>query len=60
MAEPVLAIFLVWDRSREEHGEGPELCAAYLSRESAQDYVDRQYCDDDHPPYSIEEREVME
>lgn len=35
------SVFLIWDNSREVHGEGPTLECIYGNRESAERHVER-------------------
>ena len=46
-------VYLVWDSSREEHGEAPELVGVYATKELADEAVGE---DDD---LSIEEKKVV-
>jgi hypothetical protein len=36
------SVFLIWDNSRAEHGEGPELVCVYGNERSAQEHIERE------------------
>lgn len=60
-------VFLIWDDSRAEHGEGSSLVCIYGNKESAERHIERERdaADLDDPdstedvPFSIEERMVI-
>ncbi len=63
-------VYLIWDNSRAEHGEGPLLACIYGQQESAENHVDREResaCEwveefeewDANPPFYYEKRMVI-